>query len=229
MPQTRKCAAKMSFDIYFTVYLQASLFIGRLSATVTSEQLHKSLRVLSKASEQHKKDDQCHRRSPSKGSHHYRKRSISPSKSHVNHHHKRRRSKSPRLLEAPLRHREQSESSSRDSRKQRSRSPFSNSFTGHNRPLQKMDEKQEEEEGDKTEKKTELCSSSLWPLVRVVKHLITGESRGYAFAWFKSANQADGVLKLWRQLSSKRHSFHQRKSLDLADAFVDIIGWQQVR
>ncbi len=89
---------------------------------------------------------------------------------------------------------------------------------------------------------------SLWPLVRVAKDAITGESRRYAFAWFKTAKDAERVLDAWRRSnaffrappssssthqsrssSSSSHRHHQReRSIDLNSVFGDMANWEQV-
>lgn len=71
---------------------------------------------------------------------------------------------------------------------------------------------------------------SLWPLVRVVKHPITGESRGYAFAWFKSSRDANRVLESWRCSSNffKPSGCSEGVRVDLGSIFVDMLGFEQV-
>uniref|UniRef100_A0A0R3SVU0 RRM domain-containing protein n=1 Tax=Hymenolepis diminuta TaxID=6216 RepID=A0A0R3SVU0_HYMDI len=71
---------------------------------------------------------------------------------------------------------------------------------------------------------------SLWPLVRVVKHPITGESRGYAFAWFKSPRDANRVLESWRCSSNffKPSGCSEGVRVDLRSIFVDMLGFEQM-
>ncbi|EUB61927.1 U11/U12 small nuclear ribonucleoprotein [Echinococcus granulosus] len=73
---------------------------------------------------------------------------------------------------------------------------------------------------------------SLWPLVRVVKHPITGASRGYAFAWFKSSRDARRVLEAWRASSSlfcpARFALGDGVKVDLAQVFGDMPCWEQL-
>ncbi|VDM30951.1 unnamed protein product [Hydatigera taeniaeformis] len=75
-------------------------------------------------------------------------------------------------------------------------------------------------------------SASLWPLVRVVKHPITGVSRGYAFAWFESPRDARRVLDTWRASSSlfcpKRFAPGDGIKVDLAQIFGDMPCWEQL-
>lgn len=76
-------------------------------------------------------------------------------------------------------------------------------------------------------------NDSLWPLVRVVKHPITGTSRGYAFAWFKSARDARRVLEAWRASTNmfkpaNRSSSSRGAIIDLGLVFEDMHGWEQV-
>ncbi|VDO02259.1 unnamed protein product [Rodentolepis nana] len=70
----------------------------------------------------------------------------------------------------------------------------------------------------------------LWPLVRVVKHPITGESRGYAFAWFKSSRDASRVLDSWRYSSNlfKPSGCNDGVRVDLQSIFGDMPGFEQV-
>lgn len=70
-------------------------------------------------------------------------------------------------------------------------------------------------------------ATSLWPLVRVVKHPITGTSRGYAFAWFKSSRDARRVLDTWRA-SSSLFTLGGGVKVDLARIFGDLPCWEQV-
>ncbi|KAM3182027.1 hypothetical protein ACTXT7_013223 [Hymenolepis weldensis] len=71
---------------------------------------------------------------------------------------------------------------------------------------------------------------SLWPLVRVVKHPITGGSLGYAFAWFKSSRDANRVLESWRRSSNffKPSGCSEGVRVDLGSIFVDMLGFEQV-
>ncbi|KAM7537001.1 hypothetical protein Aperf_G00000062436 [Anoplocephala perfoliata] len=74
---------------------------------------------------------------------------------------------------------------------------------------------------------------SLWPLVRVVKHPITGASRGYAFAWFKSPRDARRVLEAWRASTNlfrpkNRPSSPRGVRVDLGLVFDGIPGWEQM-
>ncbi|KAL5111018.1 hypothetical protein TcWFU_010121 [Taenia crassiceps] len=75
-------------------------------------------------------------------------------------------------------------------------------------------------------------SASLWPLVRVVKHPITGASRGYAFAWFKSSRDASRVLEAWRASSSlfrpARFAHGDGVKFDLARTFGNMPCWEQL-
>ncbi|KAL5971189.1 U11/U12 small nuclear ribonucleoprotein 35 kDa protein [Taenia solium] len=73
--------------------------------------------------------------------------------------------------------------------------------------------------------------ASLWPLVRVVRHPITGLSRAYAFAWFKSSWDARRVLEAWRASSSlfrpARFGLGDGVKVDLARIFGDMPCWEQ--
>ncbi|VDD74139.1 unnamed protein product [Mesocestoides corti] len=72
--------------------------------------------------------------------------------------------------------------------------------------------------------------ASLWPLVRIIKDPITGESRRYAFAWFKSAKDTQRVLMAWRESNAfwKQPSGDRRTRIDLSRIFGDMAGWEQM-
>ncbi|TPP57789.1 U11/U12 small nuclear ribonucleoprotein 35 kDa protein [Fasciola gigantica] len=69
---------------------------------------------------------------------------------------------------------------SRDSR--RSRSPFAGSPASH---------------GSETEDLNGSMEHGVWPKIRLVRDMVTGFPRGYGFAYFRSADEADHVLRSW--------------------------------